>query len=128
MVEANLILVDTSTWIASIRPNTDIDLQIQTVLRQSLFAGTIVTAPIITLELLQGTRTHGEYNELKVMLQALRQLPMTAHLWDRACSLGFQLRRRGLTIPTTDVIIAALAMEYDCALLHQDRHFPMMQT
>jgi predicted nucleic acid-binding protein len=37
--------------------------------------------------------------------------------------LGYDLRRAGLTIPTVDIMIAALALEYDCLLLHADRHF-----
>ncbi len=62
------------------------------------------------------------------MLNSLHQLQTTEAVWARAYALGFALRRNGFTIPTPDILIAALALEYDCALLHPDRHFSMIQS
>jgi predicted nucleic acid-binding protein len=120
------VLVDSSAWIASFRSSVPPGLQ--RYFNQALALRLIVTAPLIKLELLQGTRTQHEYDDLRLTLESLYELPMTAAVWERAYSLGFTLRRNGLTIPTTDVLIAAVALEYDCTLLHQDRHFPMIQS
>jgi len=126
VVDNDYVLVDTSAWIASFRSSVPEDLK--AFLNQALANRRVVTAPIITLELLQGTKTQHEYGDLKLMLESLGQLPMNLAVWNRSYALGFTLRRNGLTIPTTDVIIAALALEYDCALLHRDRHFRMIQS
>ena len=43
--------------------------------------------------------------------------------WQRAARMGFQLRREGITVPFTDLLIAAVALESGAVLLHRDRHF-----
>jgi len=120
------VLVDSSAWIASFR--SDAPASLQNYLTQGLTKRSIATASIIKLELLQGANTPREYNDLKSMFDSLHALEMTQAVWNRAYWLGFTLRRNGITIPTTDIMVAALALEYDCALLHQDRHFPMIQS
>jgi predicted nucleic acid-binding protein len=37
--------------------------------------------------------------------------------------ISFNLRRKGITIPTTDLIIAGLAIENECQILTLDPHF-----
>jgi hypothetical protein len=43
--------------------------------------------------------------------------------WIEAGRLAFTLRRQGITIPTTDLIIATLARRENCAILTLDHHF-----
>lgn len=43
--------------------------------------------------------------------------------WIEAGKTSFNLRRKGITIPTTDLIIASLAMENNCLILTLDPHF-----
>jgi predicted nucleic acid-binding protein len=50
----------------------------------------------------------------------------TLSVWEQAYELGFSLRRKGLTIPTVDLIIAALAIENKSLLLHHDEHYEMI--
>jgi predicted nucleic acid-binding protein len=59
-------------------------------------------------------------------LESLDILPITPVVWEQAYELGFSLRRQGLTIPTVDLIIAALALENRTFLLHHDEHFEMI--
>ncbi len=75
------------------------------------------------LELLSGTRSEREFRELKEELEALAFLEITPAVWERAFRLGYELRRAGLTLPMVDVLLAALALEHGCLLLHADRHF-----
>ena len=37
--------------------------------------------------------------------------------------MGFQLRRQGVSVPFTDLLIAAVAVKGALVLLHRDRHF-----
>jgi predicted nucleic acid-binding protein len=59
-------------------------------------------------------------------LESLDLLPITPVVWEQAYELGFSLRRKGLMIPTVDLIIAALALENRTLLLHHDEHFEMI--
>jgi hypothetical protein len=115
------ILVDTSAWIVSFKKAGD--LRLKEFLKQSIVAGSAVTSPIIILELLQGCGSVEERDSLKAKLESLDILPITSAVWEKSYALGFTLRKKGLTIPTTDLIIAALAIENKSLLLHQDEHF-----
>ena len=115
------ILVDTSAWILSFKKAGD--PRLKDFLRQAVIAGTVSTCSLIILELLQGCRTEEERDSLKAKLESLDFLPFTAPVWEQAYELGFTLRRKGLTIPTTDLIIAALSLKNKSLLLHQDQHF-----
>ena len=119
-----MILVDTSAWIASFKKAGNHDLKEFT--RQAIVSGQAVTSPIIILELLQGCRSVEERDSLRTKLESLDLLPITPAVWEQAYDLGFSLRRRGLTIPTADLIIAALALENKTFLVHHDEHFEMI--
>ncbi len=43
--------------------------------------------------------------------------------WEEAGRWGFELRRRGVTVPFTDLLIAAVAAGAVAVLVHRDRHF-----
>jgi len=132
-VAPETVLVDTSAWIVSFKKAGD--PRLREFLRQSIMGGLVATCPIIVLELLQGCRSGEERDALKVKLESLEVLAITPSVWEKAYELGFTLRRKGLTIPATDLIIAALAMEEKSLLLHQDEHyekisshFPVLRT
>ncbi len=119
-----MVLVDTSAWIASFKKAGNHDLK--EFLRQAIVSGHAVTSPIIILELLQGCRSVEERDSLRIKLESLDLLPITPTVWERAYELGFSLRRKGVTIPSVDLIIAALALENNTLLLHHDEHFEMI--
>ena len=128
-----MILIDTSAWIASFKKIGNHELK--EFMKQAIVSGLAVTSPIIILELLQGCRSVGERDALKIKLESLDNLSITLSVWEQAYELGFSLRRKGLTIPTVDLIIAALAIENKSLLLHHDEHyemivphFPILQT
>lgn len=119
-----MILIDTSAWIASFKKTGNHELK--EFMRQAIVSGLAVTSPVIILELLQGCRSGGERDALKIKLESLDLLSTTLSVWEQAYELGFSLRRKGLTIPTVDLIIAALAIENKSLLLHHDEHYEMM--
>ena len=119
-----MILVDTSAWIVSFKKARNDDLK--EFIRQAIVSGHAVTSPIIILELLQGSRSVEERDSLRIKLESLDVLPITPAVWEKGYELGFSLRRKGLTIPTVDLIIAALALEHRTVLLHHDDHFEMI--
>ena len=118
------ILIDTSAWIVSFKKASD--PQLKDLLKSSILSGMAVTAPIIILELLQGCRTVEERDSLKIKLESLDILSITQSVWEQAYEMAFSLRRKGVTVPTTDLIIAAAAVENNSIILHQDEHYEMI--
>jgi len=43
--------------------------------------------------------------------------------WIEAGRISFALRKKGITISTTDLIIASLALENNCSILTLNPHF-----
>jgi predicted nucleic acid-binding protein len=117
-------LVDTSVWIFALRrdPVPEIKNRIDSLLRED----TVLTTGMIKLEILAGARTEKEYRRLKSRFEALERIETDDELWRNSCEHGFKLRRKGLTIPSTDVLIATCALQAGAILVHADAHFDLM--
>ena len=120
------ILADTSAWIESFRKTGNDALQ--DFMRQALAEDSLMTCPVVILELLQGCKGDKEFEKLKSFLEILPSCDFGSNTWMTAYEIGFVLRRRGLTLPTVDIMLAALAKSHGFTLLHHDRHFEQMQT
>jgi predicted nucleic acid-binding protein len=77
--------------------------------------------PIVRLELLRGARDRAAYQRIHQILEPLAQLPLDDATLNEAAELGFSLRREGVTVPTTDLIIAASAIRASAVVVHLDR-------
>ncbi len=117
-------LIDTSAWILALRKG--ISSRVTDEVDRRIADNRAATAGIIILELLSGTRTEREYQELKEDLRALIQLETTSKTWEKASHLAYELKQKGLTVPATDVLIMTVAVENGCSLLHADHHFDLM--
>ena len=115
-----MILVDSSAWIESFR--TDGDSRLTALVVDLVATGEAAVAGIIKLELLSGARER-EVAQLSRNLSLLPLVPTREDHYEAAGRLGSELRRKGLTIPASDLLIAALALESDIPLLHRDQHF-----
>ena len=123
--DEKLFLIDTSAWILGLKRNSS--NQIKNILTEILDKDQSATTGIIILELLQGTRTKKEYTEILSDLSALHYFEVNKKIWEKASQLGFNLRRKEKTIPSTDLLIASIALHYDLILLHADNHFEQIQ-
>jgi len=88
--------------------------------------GVVITTGIIKLEIIGGARTQNEFQRLKSRFNALDDIRTDDSIWQRACELGFELRRKGITVPHTDILIAACALQSDSVIVHADTHFDLM--
>jgi predicted nucleic acid-binding protein len=114
------VLVDTSYWIEYFnRPGTERARAVEALIREDRAALT----GVILAELLQGARTKDEFSELRSALAAVLWVATTNERYARAGRLGFELRRRGVTVPTTDCVIAAVAESVGGRILTLDDHF-----
>lgn len=56
-------------------------------------------------------------------LAGLVYLPTVRRTWDLAVDLGFDPRREGIVVATSDLLIAASAIEHGAVLVHADSGF-----
>jgi predicted nucleic acid-binding protein len=119
-----MFLIDTSAWIFALKKNFHpfIKERIYKILSES----DVATNGIIKLELLGGAKTEQEYYRLKSRLDALYYIESAQSLWDRSSYLAFDLRRKGIHIPYTNIFIAASAIQEKTILLHTDSHYDII--
>lgn len=115
-----MVIADTSVWIPFFnRPDSPekaaLDLLID--------ADEIAMVGVVLAELLQGCRTQSERDSLSDALLALPYYEVTQSIWLQTGDLSAALLRRGVTLPLSDLIIAALAIERDCRVYSLDAHF-----
>lgn len=122
-----LFLVDTSIWLEVLPPRRG-SQDLRERIDGLLAADAIATTGMIRLELLGGTRPQAEWDRLGELLSALHNLPVDEDMWQEAARMGFQLRRQGISVPFTDLLIAAVAMSADSVVMHRDRHFDFITS
>jgi predicted nucleic acid-binding protein len=115
------VLIDTSVWISYFRPCGSGDLVLA--IRDVILEGRGCTCWPVQAELLVGARELSSFERLRALLASLVQLPVDEELWERTARLGFDLRRKGLTIPLPDLLIAETAIAAQCELWHADQHY-----
>ncbi len=114
------VLVDTSVWIDYFNVP---DSKSGKIVEQLLRSGRAVCSGIILTELLQGAKIEKEFDALLESMVALPFLETTLNTWIEAGRISFKLRRKGITIPVTDLIIASLSLENNCLIVTSDPHF-----
>jgi predicted nucleic acid-binding protein len=124
--ENKLFLIDTSAWILGSKRNSS--TQIKNILTEILDKDQSATTGIIILELLQGTKTKKEYEEIFSDLSALHYFKENREIWKKASLLGFELRRKGKTIPSINLLIASISLYYNLNILHADNHFEIIKS
>jgi predicted nucleic acid-binding protein len=118
-------LVDTSVWLEVLPPGREASA-LRDRIDGLLAADLVATVGMVRLELLGGARSEGEWRRLRELLSALHNLDVAEEHWDEAAEMGFQLRRQGITVPFTDLLIGAVAIRNRAVVLHRDRHFDLM--
>lgn len=86
-------------------------------------ADEVALVGVVLAELLQGCRTPSERTTLSESLLALLYFEVAQTTWLRTGDLSAQLLRKGVTLPLSDLLIAALAIEHDCRVYSLDTHF-----
>jgi predicted nucleic acid-binding protein len=119
-----VILIDTSVWVRVLRGEADPPLagEVQTLLRE----GVAAWCPLVELELWAGVRDGDERSRLSAFREVLRSLAIEPATWRAAIDLADRARRRGITVPPSDLVIFACATQHRATLLHRDRHFELL--
>jgi predicted nucleic acid-binding protein len=116
-----MIVVDSSALIEYYRAQGN--AAVRSAVARAIAADEVAVNGIIRVEILGFAPTEAERRRLVSDFEAFHTLPLGDADFDLAAGLGFALRRRGQTVPATDLIIAASAIRAGAALLHVDAHF-----
>lgn len=119
---SGLVLIDSSIWMRVWRPEPELS-SLRRRVRELVHADMAATMGVVRLEVLRGTRDDADYRARLATLAGMHQIPVTEATWTAAGLLGHQLRRRGVTVPSTDLAIAATAIVAGATLMHRDAHY-----
>ncbi len=114
------VVIDTSVWVdffrGTVNPRAD-------AIEKLVRAGRAVTCGIVQAELLAGIRDESERERLRQGMTGIEYVETTRSTWTKAGNLAAGLRVRGLTLPLSDLVLAAIAVENGFLILSADRHF-----
>jgi predicted nucleic acid-binding protein len=114
------IIVDTTIWIEFFRnPESAVANHLKDLLRQRR----VIMVGIVLAEILQGVKAH---REASLVLTSFTRLPyseMTRDRWQQAGEISASLRKKGTTIPLSDLIITASALAEGYEIYTLDPHF-----
>ena len=114
------ILVDTSVWIDYFRkPESETGEKIIKHLKR----GSISTCGVVVFEVLQGASDPAEYSFLEENLKGLQFLEADSGAFFEAGRISYDLRKQGITLPLSDILIASLALSNHQVLWTKDHHF-----
>jgi hypothetical protein len=115
-----MVLVDSSVWIEALRGNGDVNVKLG--IEGLLDAYEAWWCGPVKLEVMGGARK-SERNRLAFFFQPIPYRDVENEVWSTAVRLSWNLRDKGVTVPWNDILIASLAMAWDCRLYAHDRHF-----
>lgn len=114
------VLIDTSVWITFFRGKNQ---RIVTEVSSLLQKGKVLIAGIVLVELLQGALNEKELENILNLLKPVDRIDPSGREWEEAGRLSYRLRKKGHTVSTVDALLAALAIENDCLIFTEDKHF-----
>lgn len=82
----------------------------------------VLVGPAVA-ELFGGTRSAREVDDLHVLCEFVGIAETTPSDWVQAGSSALRLRRRGITLPPYDVLIATIGRRLGAPVLTHDKHF-----
>lgn len=116
-----MVLVDTSSWIHFLRPDGDGAARAR--VEAALRAGTARWCPLVRLELWIGAGGERERRVLREFERLIPELSIDTDVWSEACDLARRCRAAGVTVPASDVLIAACARHHGADVEHADGDF-----
>ena len=114
------IIVDTTIWIEFFRsPESAVSKHLKDLLRQRR----VVMVGMVMAEILQGIKAAKEANLVRASFMTLPYSEMTKDRWQQAGEISASLRKKGTTLPLSDLIIAACALAEGQEVYTLDPHF-----
>ncbi len=121
-----MYLIDTSVWIPALRK--DGPPSIQEEVRKWIRDNVVSTNGVVQIELMGGCRTDEELTALQESLSGLHSITIAEEHFADAGLTHFKLRRQGITVAVTDLLIATSARSADHTLVHADSDFEAIRS
>ncbi len=116
-----MILVDSSSWVHFLRPNGDQGVRSR--VKAALTAGEACWCPLVRLELWNGAAGERDRKILRDFEKVLPELAVDDEVWTGAYELARRARSAGVSVPATDILIAACAQRHGAELETADPDF-----
>ncbi len=113
------IIVDTSVWIEYFKNQPGVAGSID----KGLLSGTIYMVGPVVSEILQSAKTENDYQALNANIGGVPFIETVFADWQLAGQLSYSLRRKGVTLPITDCLIAAISINKEAYIYTLDQHF-----
>jgi predicted nucleic acid-binding protein len=113
------ILADTSVWIEFFRPKAEAGNKLE----KLISVNSVWTCGVVLYELTQGVRSESDKKSILDIFSSLQYVEMTASLWQKAGELSSVLRRKGINLPFSDIVIAAITIEHNLSVFTLEKHF-----
>lgn len=112
-----MIVADSCIWIDFLSGRVDHGMP------RTLLDNRVAMCGMVLAEVLSGIRRPKQREQLERRFAALPYLQESREIHARAARLFADLQSRGVTIPLSDCIIAAVCLENDLPLSTTDKHF-----
>ena len=116
-----MVLVDTSIWIDFFQaPESRTATELASLIKDH---NRVALCGIVLQEILQGIRDRKSFELVRERLINFPFIETNRETWVMAATLYRELRAQGITLPSVDVMIAAIALQNNMALFSLDGHF-----
>lgn len=116
-----MLLVDTSVWIDFFQaPESETANTLTGLIKGH---NRVVLCGIVLQEILQGIKARKSYDLVREHLLIFPFVETNRETWLLAASIYRDLRAQGVTLPSVDVTIGALAIQHSLSLFTRDNHF-----
>ncbi|MCX5811157.1 MAG: PIN domain-containing protein [Proteobacteria bacterium] len=113
------ILADTSVWIEFFNTESDAGNMLESLISTD----SVAICGIVLFELMQGIKSETEKSTILDAISELPYIEMNSNLWQKSAALSASLRKKGITLPLSDIFIAAIALEHNLLIFTLDKHF-----
>ena len=119
-----MILVDSSAFVEYYRPTGS--RIVRAAVAEVIEADLVAVNGVVQVEILAFASSEVNYRKLLSDFRVFHWLDLEKADFDLAAELGFSLRRKAITIPPADLMIAASAIRSDATVYHVDSHYDMI--
>jgi predicted nucleic acid-binding protein len=122
----SLVLVDSSMCIAYLRQK--LSPEADATLAELFLSDHLAITRLIWIELYCGIRSKREESELANFISDVRMLDTDDQCWKESARIARLCQRKGVNVPLSDIQVQACANRYGVDLLHNDKHFDLIQS
>lgn len=112
--------VDTSVWVAYFRDGGEGHGDL---IDELIDDSRVHINGIVLAELLTGARSPAELDRLSLALAGLKLVPSDRDSFQSAGRNGFTLKKKGVSVPLSDLIIATDCIDHGLVLIEADKHY-----